>query len=244
MAEINDEFKDVPILTDYSAPIPEEYSPSAPAPYPGDYVFQLPKDLSQLWQDIGREIGPEGEKQKVRRVELRLTRDDALLIVEVPKGDEYEKYKGQGFDTRINNAERNRARKNESPVYVSDMTYMLRVLDPAAKPKSNDEFKAAMNKHGGKKLIAGIEWRASCSPDRQIYVEQEEEGGGLTLVPAVDDQNQPVMGCDQAYYMNQWPRDPATGKYKPSFACKCGNILRPFGQLRNFRAVRGTGATK
>jgi len=222
---------DEKVLVDYNQPVPEEFSPAPPPPYPGDYRFRLPKDVTASWAK--REVEIVEGKGKVERVELVFDSADPLVIVNSPGG----KTDDEPYQCRISNVERNRARKGDPPIYVSDMTYLLRALGSTAKPAKNAEFVAEMNKYGGREFVAAIEWSARCNKDRQVYVEVAGEDGSTSLSPGIAEDGSPVNGCGQAYYMNQWPRG-EDGRYKERVTCACGNILRPFGNPRNFRATQ------
>lgn len=207
--------------------IPEEFSSAPPPPYPGTYRFKLPATdrLKNCFDTFERD-----DKQFLNVI---FDKDDPLVIVGGP-----EKV-GEPFTTRINNAPRNRARKGEPEVLVSDFTYFLRALDTdAAKKVKNFDNKAAIDAlvkvGGGKEFVADVEWGTFCNSQKQIYVEVE---GGGTQPGVADEQGTPIMGCGQNYYMNSWPRG-EDGRYAQRLNCKCGASLRPFASLRLFKAAK------
>jgi hypothetical protein len=222
--------------------VPDEFSASPPPPYPGAYRFRLPANLTALWDKFMTKIR-DTDTQEVERVTLIFDKEDPLTIIQAPPTEQQEV--GTAFTTRLNNRERNRARKNETPLFVADLLYLLRALGETAVPKFNIDYINLMNKYGGREFGADLEWTTNCNEENQIYIEEVDQAtGAITLVPGVDGATgQPVKGCGARYYMNHWPRDPQNGnRYRSRLICggkngvPCGASLRPFGQLRNFRA--------
>jgi hypothetical protein len=237
--------------------VPDEYTPGPPPPYPGSYRFKPPANFAALW-DKFESADPRGAKDKdgnpvkVERLSLVFDKDDPLVITQAPADQAH--LIGTQFTTRINNKERNRAKKNDPPLFVADMLYLLRAWSETQVPKTNQEYVALVMKHAGKEFGADVEWTTNCNEERQIFIEvQKQDGAGNPLVdaatgqaltellPGVDAANQPVKGCGARYYMNNWPKG-SDGRYLPRMTCSgkdgrpCGASLRPFGQLRNFRA--------
>lgn len=207
--------------------IPEERSGFAPPPYPGDYRFKLPQDMGHLWDVM--------ETQNGQRISLVFDDENPLEITQAKDPD----YVGQNLRVRINNAERNRAKKGEPEVKVSDMTYLIRALSaPNAPPKtkSNEEFIAAMKKFAGREFGATLEWTANCGEKRGIRVEVEDpETHARSIETYKDEAGNEKPGCGTRYYMGDWPKE--NGRYATSMTCQCGANLIPFPQLRNFKAV-------
>lgn len=211
--------------------MPEEFKQAPMPPYPGTYRFKLPPKgrIEMLFdtfisKDANGNDGPQC-------VSVNFDEDDPLVIVQ---GKEKV---GEGFATKINNRPRNRAKKGEPELLLSDGTYFLRAVDPdtAKKVRNYDSkgFIDAVVKQAGKEFVADIEWSTVCNAERQIYV--KDESGNLAA--AVDEAGNPVMGCGEKYYMGSWARD-TEGKYKDRLDCKCGASLRPFGNLRNFKTAK------
>ena len=208
--------KDEKVEVDYEN-IPEQRTGGAPNLPPGRYIFELPKNLDEAW--IVRETG------KGQRVALESDRDHPIVIAQVLKSQD-EPLIGEVWRGSISNAERNRARKGEPERLVSDMTYLLRdgLGDQEAKPKSNKEFIAALNKHAGARFAADVEWSTYCNKEKTRYIEVEEQ--------AVEDPDG-TRGCGTNYYQSSIPRD-EQGYYKERFSCKCGASLRAFTGLTRF----------
>ena len=214
--------------------IPEEFSAAPPPPYPGVYLWKLDADLSNIWNEPMKvKVDENGiQDREGSKDSERLSGTFDLEIM----GSDHGLHIGEAFSTRINTAERNRARKGEPPRHVSDMTYLLQALgDPNPNPGSNKGFGEAVQRHPGQQFKSNLEWTARCSLERQAYYEQEDEAGNSSLQPAVEeDGTTPTNGCGNRYYMNDWPKD-ESGRYKERKVCTCGASLRPFGQLRNFK---------
>lgn len=225
--------------------LPDEYTPGPPPPYPGSYRFKLPSNLSALWDTFDTKITEGGPE--VQRVSLIFDKEDPLVIEAAPPSEK--DLVGTPFTVRVNNRERNRAKKSDPPLFVSDLTYLLRALGEKTTPKTNQEFITATLKYAGRSFGADVEWSTNCNEEKQIYIEVPKTdaqgnqlvdpatGAAMTeLAPGVDPATQqPVKGCGKRYYMNNWPKG-GDGRYLPRMRCECGASLRPFGQLRNFRA--------
>lgn len=213
------------------ANIPEEFTQAPPPPHPGTYRFKLPaKDRMTMLFDTFESKDANGNPGP-QCVSVNFDADDPLVIVQ---GRERI---NEGFTCKINNRPRNRAKKGEPEMLLSDGTYFLRALDAEAAKKvrnyDNRAFIDAVVAQGGKEFVADIEWSTYCNNEKQIYV-QTDDGG---LAPAVDEAQNPVLGCDTRYYQKDWPKD-TDGRYKDRLTCKCGASLRPFGSLRNFKTAK------
>lgn len=211
--------------------IPEEFSAAPPPPYPGTYRFKLPSTdrLKVLFDTFERDVAG----KKVQFIQVVFDKDDPLVIVGGP-----EKV-GEPFTTRIGNSPRNRSRKGEPEVLVSDYTYFLRALDmDAAKKVKNYDNKAAVDAlvkvGGGKEFVADVEWSTYCNAEKQAYY-TDDNGAQQPWVE--DDGTTPHMGCGERYYMNHWKRGD-DGRYADRLVCKCGASLRPFAGLRLFKAAK------
>jgi hypothetical protein len=205
-------------------------------PYPADYVFKLPGDMNTVW-----DVFEDGEgKQWVSTV----FDDDNPLVITTAKDPAVV---GTNLHVRINNKPRVRSKKEN--ISVSDMVYLIRVLDPTARPgagvkdqaKLNEAFVAEMKKHAGKEFLAAEVWTANCSPKRDAYfpVVDPQTGQQTTATEKHENPDAPgsfVQGCDKRYYMGDWPKD-ESGRYYDSRMCTCGAVLRPFPSLERYRAV-------
>lgn len=219
--------------------VPAEFSAAPLPPYPGVYWFKLPTDLSTVFDKFEVSVNEHGildreGAHKSERLAAIFDGSNALEIIHAEKTNEA--HMGGLYNGRVNTAERNRARKGHPPVHVSDMTYLLQALgDPDPNPGSNKAFGQALVKYAGREFKANLEWTTSCNTERQVYYEQEDEVGTVTLQPGFADEGgtTPQNGCGNRYYMNDWPKD-ESGRYRERRTCSCGASLRPFGQLRNF----------
>ena len=237
--------------------MPDEFSSAPPPPYPGSYRWTPPKNFAALWDKFEATIKDRdgnilsdkaGKKlEKVERIILVFDKDDPLVIKQAPAGHEH--LIGQPFTCQIRNNERDRSRKGEPPVYIDDLTYLLRAWGETVRPTTNLGFIEAANKHAGQEFGSDLEWTGSCNPQREAYFdvftdaqgqqqwapEYVEPGTVVSSVQVKDAAGAPRKGCGKRYYMNDWKKD-RSGVYLPRHRCACGASLRPFGQLRNFRA--------
>lgn len=211
--------------------IPEERGSLVPPPYPGDYVYQLPKDLTGNWDEF--------EDRDKKKWQSLVFDDDNPLTVSSSLSEANAGEVGKTVRTRINNKPRGRGKEK---ILVSDMTYLQRVLEPTAKPRTLAELNAIVSRQGGKVFIAALEWTGSCNPKRPIYVAtQDPETGRVTYEEGKNhDTGVAIMGCDARYYMSDWPKG-EDGRYLDAFECQgkdgqgCGAVIRPFAQLNRFR---------
>lgn len=212
MATINDlELSDVELpVPDYDD-IPEEKGEYVPPPQPGDYAFTLPARLDNVFDVI------EWGADKAPRVQAVLARESALTL-HTTDGD-------RTFSAWINNAERPRGKEK---VPVSDLTYLIRALNPTATPKTNKEFATEFAKHGGRKFKASVTWSAFCSPTKDAYFPDPSNPGTSILCAG-------TPGCGKNYYQQDIPKQ--GGVYQERFQCTCGATLRAFPKLRNFRPL-------
>jgi len=186
-----------------------------PPPPPGAYRFQLPADLSSIW-----DLFDTPEKTPPQRVKASFDRDHPLLIVQSPGG----KSNNEPFETRLTNNERKRGKGGE--VTASDMDYLLRALGEKTKPKSNREYIQVVQRHAGKQFGGDLRYSWRCSKDRDI---RARDGAGAVQVI------EGKKGCGEAYYQEDVPKD-ATGQMPSEVTCSnCGALLRAFANLDNLR---------
>lgn len=217
--------------------IPDEFGPPSTLFYPGAYRFKLPADLTHLWEKVEVTVNDQGVAdaagtKKGERVQIEFTSADPLIIEQSLDPDVI----GQAFTCRISNVERNRARKGEPKVYVSDMTYLLRALgskNPA--PKSNLEFVKELCALAGRSFGATLEYSTYCNKTRDAQQAVFGEDGTMTLVQLTNTEGAPVQGCGKRYYMSDWPKN-EDGVYLDRRTCECGASLRAFNQVRSFTA--------
>lgn len=239
--------------------IPDEYEGAPPPPQPQRFVLQLPADLSNCWeileckvQDPAKPNDPSAQiplsafaGDDGKRVALRFDGTDVLQIVgQTAQKQAQRSYIGEPLYSRISFRERNRAKKNEPQVLVSDMIYLIKALYAAeleagsVKLPRRGDNNAVVNllvAAAGRRFSAEWEWSAYCNPKRQSQILINNE-----LTDWVNPENgTQVMGCGTRMYNSSWPKDPTTWLYIERATCpnpKHGYaVLRPFGELRRFK---------
>lgn len=237
--------------------IPDEFTPAPPPPYPGRYVGRLPSNLDDpkmyeefdVFLDEKGFVDPTGTKETHgdpwkpgskgtgKRVSVTFDDEHPLEITRAPQGHEDEI--GKTPRIRLNNRERNRARKNQAKVLVADTTYLLRALGCPTIPGNNAQVRELLKQYAGKEVQFDLEWNTNCSETRTAYWVTEDEHGTQTTVPMTDEAGQEKKGCGARYYLQQWTKD-AQGNYVQELTCACGAVLRPFAQIRNFKSPTGS----
>lgn len=192
-----------------------QFGQFTPPPQPGPMRFQLPKDLTRQWEPFEN-----GDHQQ--RVSLIFDANSPLLIVQSAGG----RYNNEPFQTRFNNNARARGKDKKM---ASDLDYLIVAVEgPTAKaPVNNRGYVEKINGYMGKVFGGDIRWSWKCSKDRNIRV--KDAAGTLVEV-------ENKKGCGEAYYQEQVDKQPGTGDYPLEIACKCGGILRAFGNVDNIRA--------
>lgn len=187
-----------------------------PPPPPGAYRFQLPGDMSALYEPFDTpELTPP------QRVRISFDRDHPLLITQSPGG----KSNNEPFETRLSNKERKRGKGGE--VVASDADYLLRALGEKVKPKSNREYIQIFSRQGGKTFGADLRYSWKCSKDRDIRA--RDSAGQVQVVEG-------RKGCGESYYQEDVPKN-AAGEVPYEIQCgKCGALLRAFANLDNLRS--------
>jgi hypothetical protein len=199
-----DDLDDLPVFGSFTPPPP-----------PGPYRFQLPTDLSSIW-----DVFDVADKQPPQRVRATFDRDHPLLIVQSPQG----KSNNEPFESRLSNNERKRGKGGA--VVASDMDYLLRALGEKAKPKSNREYIQAVQRHAGQQFGADLRYSWRCSTDRDIRARDSQ--GQIQVVEG-------KKGCGESYYQEDVPKLP-TGEVPYEITCgNCGALLRAFANLDNIR---------
>jgi hypothetical protein len=186
-----------------------------PPPPPGAYAFQLPADLSSIW-----DLFDTPDKTPPQRVKASFDRDHPLLIVQSPQG----KSNNEPFETRLTNNERKRGKGGET--VASDMDYLLRALGETVKPKNNREYMQVVARHAGKQFKADLRYSWRCSKDRDIRARDAQ--GSVQVIEG-------KKGCGEAYYQEDVPKS-ADGQVPYEITCgNCGALLRAFANLDNLR---------
>lgn len=218
------------------ATMPDQMMGFTEPPQPGSYRFRFPKDLSAVWDKF------EMTKGKNPGVRISAVFDDKnpLTIVQSPGGT----HDNEPFETRINNAERKRGKRDDPTApEVSDMDYLLRdSLGVPQKPTTNQGYIQAMMQHApGKEFGADIEWRWSCNKDKDIRVFNTDPATGAVLNTTAEVPG--TKGCGSSYYQSDVekipsnPEDPNSPKVFPlRIECACGAAVRAYPNLQRFRA--------
>jgi len=187
-----------------------------PPPPPGAYRFQLPTDLSGVW-----DLFDTPDKNPPQRVKASFDRDHPLVIAQSPQG----KSNGEPFETRVTNNERQRGK--DKAVTASDMDYLLRALGEKQKPRNNREYMTILQRHAGKQFGADLRYSWRCSKDRDIRARDAQ--GQVQVVEG-------KKGCGEAYYQEDVPKG-ADGAVPYEITCgQCGALLRAFANLDNLRS--------
>lgn len=238
-------------LSDQAIPVPEgeipdEFSPAPPPPYPGTYVARIPANVDDpkiyeefdVFVDERGFVNPDGKEgdKTGKRVSITFDDEHPFEITRTPVGSEDEL--GKTPRIRLNNRERNRSRKGQPKVLVADTTYLLRALGEKVPPANNAQVRAALSKYGGHEVRFDLEWNTNCSKERTAYWVTEDENGVRTTVPMTGEDGSEQKGCGSRYYLQQWTKD-ENGRYVYELTCQCGAQLRPFAQVRNFKAPSG-----
>src|SRR6267378_2117067 len=142
-------------VTDYDN-IPEQRGGYKQLIQPGDFAFRLPKNMETAWDQFATRIG----EQEYQRVSVIFDEEHPLTIIKAPKPvvEANPAIIGEIVKVRINNAERNRARKGDPQALVSDMYYLLfeGLGVDGTKPKENMDWIVALNAQGGKEFVAAL----------------------------------------------------------------------------------------
>lgn len=187
----------------------------APPPQPGPFTFQLPGDLTNLWDTFDN-------KDQQTRVQLEFDSANPLII----KQSLSSRYNGEPFQTKLNNNERPRGKDKK---LASDLDYLIAAIEgpTAPRPKSNREYIERVRKFGGKLFGADIRWSWRCGQNR---VRRLKDSEGNTV-----EDPQGTKGCGESYYQEDVQKQGE--EYPLEIQCKCNAVLRAFGNLDNIRAA-------
>lgn len=187
-------------------------------PQPGSYRFQLPDDMSAVYDvyDTPTKVPPQ-------RIRVIFDKDHPLLIVQSAGG----RYNNEPFETRISNEER--ARGKDKSIVASDVDYVLRALGVKEKPASNRGYVVALQQQAKKQFGADLRFSWKCDPKRNIRV--RDGAGAIQEV-----QGRP--GCGASIYQEDLPNHGKgpDGLVPTQVQCSCGAVLRAFANLDNIRA--------
>lgn len=199
-----------------------EYGSFTPPPQPGTYRFQLPRDLSNLFDMVDVTI----DDKPAQRIKMIFDKDHPLMIVSSANG----KHVGEPFETRLSNVERQRGKKGGDGPRVSDLDYLLKALGETSRPGSNTAMGRKLQTFGGKEFSGDIEYSWVCNDKKNIRTKRDPNDPNS---PTDEVQNQP--GCGRKYYAKDVPKL-ADGTTPLQIQCECGGIVRAFANLNNIRA--------
>jgi len=230
--------------------LPEQGGGYTPPPQPGTYRFRLPATLSAA------NFSKRATTDFGDRLVVKFDQTAPLLIVQAPpaEADRID----TPFETQLNNAPRNRARKGQPAQYVSDMDYLNKALALTERPGTNRAYAEALLAKAAEsaEFTADIAWGWNCSDKRDAYfeVEDPENPGALKnqKINLTDENGQAIpeqyrKGCGQRMYANKDVHKAnvaAEGEtprmqYPMNATCKnpnCGASVRAFPNLERFQA--------
>ncbi|PYQ25661.1 MAG: hypothetical protein DMF56_27080 [Acidobacteria bacterium] len=233
--QIRDEVSD-----DVPSDLPEQMGGvGLPPLFPGTHIFRIPSTIAQLVETYdevvkdaqGNAVADPANPQQallVQRIRVRFDKDDPLIVVGTPED-------GQPVATSISNQPRNRSRKGEPRVLVSDMAYLLRESMKYTGPLTkNSEWIAGLQWAAGKVFRAEHGLSAYCNTEKVRYVHDPSDPTmrGSMLDPSGQ------KGCGERLYTSSF-RLPAQngqpGGYSDLAYCKkCQAKLRGFFQIERF----------
>jgi hypothetical protein len=210
-----------------------------PTLLPGTHIFRLPSDVPSLIEaydeilkdEQGNPVPDPADPNKARviqRLRVRFDKDNPLLVV----GSEDD---GAPVTTSISNQPRNRARKGEPRVLVSDLAYLLRESLQYKGPLSkNTEWVHALMQFGGKIFRVEHGLSAFCNPEKVRYIHDTNDP---TLVASIQDPSG-QHGCGHRLYTSAFKLPAQNGQrggYSDIAYCpKCSAKLRGFFQIEKF----------
>lgn len=196
-----------------------QFGAFAPPPQPGPMTFKLPGDLTNLWDTFEVEKTP-GVKET--RVQIEFDANAPLMIVQSVGNV----HNNEPFQTKLNNNERARGKDKKM---ASDLMYLIAAIDgvTAAKPDSNKGYIEKVRGYGGRLFGGDMRWSWRCSKTRNIRV--KDQAGATVEVPD-------RKGCGEAYYQEDVSKQ-TDGTFPMEVQCKCGAVLRAFGNIDNIRAA-------
>lgn len=198
-----------------------QFGQFAPPPQPGPMTFKLPGDLTNLWDTFEVEKTP-GTKETRVQIEFDAS---APLLIQQSAGN---RYNNEPFQTKLNNNERARGKDKKM---ASDLDYLIAAIDgpTAVRPDSNRGYIERVRAYAGKLFGGDMRWSWRCSKTRDKRVKDEQ--GNTVAVPG-------HMGCGEAYYQEDVLNlKQADGDFPLEISCKCGAVLRAFGNIDNIRAA-------
>jgi hypothetical protein len=237
------DLRDDDVSEDVPSSLPEQMGGGGTPPLlPGTSIFRLPTDIIQCVKtrdevqrdEQGNPIADPRDPTKaqvVQRLSVHFDRDHPLLVV----GGEHD---GTPQTCLISNSPRNRARKGEPRILVSDLAYLLREsLNYKGPLTRNSEWVAALQAVQGKIFRAEHGLSAYCNPERVRYINDPADP---TFVNAIQDPTG-QKGCGggpekKRLYTSNFKLPAAQGGGWSDIAyCQfCGAKLRGFFQIERY----------
>jgi hypothetical protein len=223
-------FSEDPIDVPDADEVPDQVREFVPTPPPGaGYVLQFPGKDGFGMSEFETTEGPDKKPCKRVKVLFGMGEGEPLTIAGVPM-DVDEAQIGQPFRWAVTNVGRNRARRGQPTLLVSEMYYLLKALGtPPQKGWTNKQYAEAMLKLANKYVMSTIEWNAYCNPKKAIWVSGEE--GKLVEVPE-------QMGCGKGLYQKDFAKAPKgeDGSWQRFIKCpNCPAVLRANTGLTAFQ---------
>jgi hypothetical protein len=240
MSSINDLAIRDDITDDVPSELPAQLGGQGlPTLLPGTHIFRIPTDVQALFEpydeilkdELGNPVADPTDPTKARiiqRLRVRFDKDNPLLVVGGEEND-------TPVTTSISNQPRNRARKGEARVLVSDLAYLLRESLVYKGPLTkNSEWVTALMQYGGKIFRVEHGLSAYCSPDRVRYVNDPSD---QTFVGSIQDPSG-QHGCGHRLYTSAFKLPAQNGQrggYSDIAYCpKCSAKLRGFFQIEKY----------
>ena len=179
--------------------LPEQMGGVRSTLLPGIDVFKLPANLSQLWTEFEtedtRQFLPTGQPnpthgQKIKRVQLKLDRNNPLIVV----GG---KHDGEPMTANFSTNPRPRGKKDDQKTaWISDLQYLIfNALGDKTMPKTIDETKAVVNKYAGREIRLEHGLSGQCRPDKVRYIRILLDGVEQDMLDPAG-----TKGCGARYY--------------------------------------------
>lgn len=234
------------LVEEVPSELPEQGSSALPTVMPGISIFQLPADLLDVIEAFDEqqknadgsfiyEPDPDNPGQQrikvLQRIRLHFTRETPLVIAAPAER------KDQMVTCTISNVPRNRARKNEPPNKVADLTYLIRtsLADVTSALNSPKAWVQALVRHAGQQFRAEHGLTAHCREDKVRYIHRPADDPALEDGRGSIEDPTGTKGCGKRYYTSKF-RLPAEqgGGFSDIMYCQCGAKLRGFFQIERF----------
>lgn len=216
---------------------------------PGVRSFMLPGNLAQLWDTVevlDSRKGSKTEGQKVKRLRLKLDKNNPLVVVDGPE-------KGETMTWTVTSNPRPRGKADDpSTVWVSDLAYLLEIgLGDKSRPTTAEGLKQQISKYAGRTIRLETGLSAHCRADKVRYILQSvQTANGVEERSVQDPTGQKGCGDDSQqradgkgkkgrYYTKDF-KDPESGEYLDTIECDCGAVLRGFANVERILPPLGS----